>query len=120
VVAFGEEQQAARRFEFEKAPARAERADHHGARRCQRLLGRPQAFFPFAGADQDKTLRIEPELQEAWRVWRTVFGEHAFLADPEHAARPAGGEPEAEAQRGRFRPRPGRDQFVQRLGGHSH
>ena len=82
MIAFGEEQKAAGSFEIERLAAAGERADHHRARRGERLLSGPQALLALGGADEDEPAWIEPELQEPWRVWRPVLREHALLAGP--------------------------------------
>ena len=74
MIAFSEEQQTARGFEIERLAAAGERADHDGAWRSERLFCRPQAFFAFRRAHEDEMAGIEPELDEAWRIRRTVFG----------------------------------------------
>lgn len=121
MVALGEKQQAPRGFEIERLAARAERADHNGARRIEGLLGRPQTFLAASGADEDEAAWVEPKMREPGRVWRAILGEHAFLPGPDHARlpRPAGGKAQAEPQSSRLRAGPGRTQLVQRLGRHS-
>lgn len=120
MIAFGEEQETTRGFEIERTPARAERADHDGARRIERLLGRPQTFLAFGGADENETAGIEPELREPGWVRSAILGEHTLLARPDHAGLtcPAGREAQTEAQSSCLRARAGRTQLMQRLGGH--
>jgi hypothetical protein len=84
-IAFGKEQQPARRFEVERFAAAAERADHHRTARGKRLLGRPERLIAFGAANDDQLLGIEAVLRETNRVRRAILGKHALFACPDHA-----------------------------------
>ena len=62
MIAFGEQQEASGCFEIESLAARGERAHDHSTWRGERLFGPPQNVLPLSGADDDKLVRIEPEL----------------------------------------------------------
>ena len=119
-VAFGEEEETARRFEFERLGPRGERANDDSARSGEPLLCGPESFLALAGADDDEGVGIEPELGEADGVRGALLGEDALLANPDQAslASPGSGDAQSEAQGGRLGARVCRAQLMQRRGRH--
>lgn len=119
-VAFGEQEQTPRCFEFERLGARGERADDDSAGGGKPLLGGPQRFVALAGADDDQPVGVEAEVSEADGVRGALLSEDALLAGPDHPrlTGPAGGEAQGKAEGGRLRARSCRTQLMQGRGRH--